>query len=320
MNIQYKIFKPHLILLLSIVLKSTIAFSQLSGVITVGNNPNKSYDFQTIQSAFDSLHKVGVAGPITIKIDTGFYHEKVHIASIPNVNQFNNIVVESLSPDSSQVVVYSSLNYIFEGVFTLDSIKHITIKNLTIKADIALGFGGIKYTILLLATDSIYLFNNHIIANQSNGDSIIGILNNSNYCEIINNRIEDGLISIINGDNYPIPKNKIISHNFLINFSLIGIEGTQKCIITQNKIHSDIGVLGISNTESATIENNEIINTQFGIHLLDNSPTLIYNNMVRMNRPNTKNSFLLVSSLSNTNVFFNTVFIENGLNTSVTAP
>jgi hypothetical protein len=293
-------------------------YAQLSGVLTIGNNPNNTYTFNSINSAFDSLKKVGVSGSLVLKIDSGFYNEKIIMGPIPNSSSWNNVIIESLSGDSSDVVIFNNLQNAQESVILIDSIKHLTIKNLTIRAESVNGTTGLKCIIQINpSTDSIRILNNQIIANLNTGDSLIGIINACNYySEITNNLIANGLISILNNNNSYLPIYSKIVGNQLVNFREIGINGTRNSVLFGNLILSNIGYCGIASIGPGYIGNNKIINTQIAIDAIDNSVTYIYNNMVIIDRPSTKNCFLSFSIMSNSILVNNTVHIISGLNSS----
>ena len=114
----------------------TIA-SGKSGTYTVGQGGN----YATIQGALDDIGRLGMDGPVTLKIKAGEYNEKVRIPNIKGLGATNTLTIESESGERDVKIYhnnYTTGGYSDDqhkkdyGVVTLYEANYVTLKNLEI--------------------------------------------------------------------------------------------------------------------------------------------------------------------------------------------
>ena len=100
------------------------------GEYTIGSTG----DFKSFTEAVDTIGPVGISGPVTFKVESGTYNEQFIITAIPEVTETNTITFQSVSGDSTDVILQfdatSSENYTVK----MDSCSFITFQNMTIEA------------------------------------------------------------------------------------------------------------------------------------------------------------------------------------------
>lgn len=108
-----------------------------SGTYTVGQGG----DYATIQGAVDDIGVLGMDGPVTLKIKTGEYNEKVRIPYIKGMGATNTLTLESESGVRDVKIFhnnYTTGGYSDDqhkkdyGVMTLYEASYVTLKNLEI--------------------------------------------------------------------------------------------------------------------------------------------------------------------------------------------
>lgn len=295
-------------------------YSQLSGIYTIGKSPSNNYDFNSISDAADSIHMVGVSGPVIFKIDSGLYTEVIHIQSINNASPTNTITFESLSGDSNDVIIKFDFQNNSGIIFYIDSVRNVIIKNLTIKLE-GIGDSTAECHNIYIShnSESIKIQNNLIIGNKNGLGIFHTIYNSGKNTKIINNLINYGDAGIINFQNSFLEKgiNQIIQ-NQIIDFKTVGIScSTDSTIISDNQIATSIDSLfnvGIDISHGVQyIFNNKIINPNIAISAVDNRNAYIFNNIISIDRPNYDNfGFKDGFYNSSFNLYFNTINIISG--------
>lgn len=108
-------------------------FPAFSGSYTIGAQPS---DFQQLSTTLFALEQGGMTGPVTFQLKSDTFPEQIRIPAINGLTEAQPLVFESLSGDSSDVVIrYRSggpnLNY----TVRLEGARHVTFRNLTLMAD-----------------------------------------------------------------------------------------------------------------------------------------------------------------------------------------
>jgi parallel beta-helix repeat protein len=108
------------------------AFAQLSGIKTI--NPSGG-NYSTITAAVNDLAAQGVSGPVVFNISNGTYTEQVNIPDIAGVSAVNTITFQSLSGDSSLVVLsFNSTAAASNYTLRLNNPDYITVRKITVQA------------------------------------------------------------------------------------------------------------------------------------------------------------------------------------------
>jgi hypothetical protein len=106
--------------------------TSLSGNFQIGSSA--SADYSTISEAVNDLNNIGVCGAVVFNIESGTYNERIEIAEINGASATNTITFQSLSGDSSSVIItqVSSTSSIDNYTVKLNGTDYITFKNLTL--------------------------------------------------------------------------------------------------------------------------------------------------------------------------------------------
>lgn len=102
-----------------------------AGIYTIGGT---TPDFTTIQSAYDSLTKYGVGGPVELRVRNGVYNEQVTVRAIKGGSASNHITLISEARDSTAVTVNYSSGSGNNFVFYLENASHLRFRYITFEA------------------------------------------------------------------------------------------------------------------------------------------------------------------------------------------
>ncbi|MFC2129680.1 right-handed parallel beta-helix repeat-containing protein, partial [Bacteroidota bacterium] len=118
-----------------LTLISFIGYSQLSGTIyTIDPAGGAFPNFVSFQAAVDSLHNMGVSGPVEINVADGIYTEKIQINSIPGASATNRITFQSQSLDSTAVTLrYECTSNTSIWTLRLNYTSFVTIRKMRIQ-------------------------------------------------------------------------------------------------------------------------------------------------------------------------------------------
>lgn len=319
--------KISLLITLFLLFISFSSSGQLAGTYTIGHNTNINYDFNTISAAIDSLEQVGVSGPVIMKIDSGIYNEQVEIHTINNTSSSNTVTFESLSGDSSDVIITYNLQNTADDVILIDSTSYLIIKSITIKAD-GVGVSGLGNGIstvirITYSSNRIQLLNNIIIGGQIGTSNFYGINSIASRLHVENCLIQNCAVGISHyNQNAPSYPKATISNNQIINFKNLGIMisgisgGDNR--ISNNYIETcidSVDNVSIFASSHSIINSNIIINPSCGICIIDNMSSII-NNFISIDRVNTTNSGIILDYMSSAIISFNTINIVSGSNKS----
>lgn len=116
-------------------------------IITVVSGKSGDYivgqggDYATIQQAIDGMGRLGMDGPVTLKIKAGEYNEKVRIPYIKGMGSVNTLTIESESGERDVKIYhnnYTTGGYSGDqhtkdyGVITLYEASYVTLRNLEV--------------------------------------------------------------------------------------------------------------------------------------------------------------------------------------------
>ncbi len=311
---------------------TTIFFSTpFSGTYTIGG---AAADFLTFNDAITAMTASGVAGPVTFDVNAGTYNEQIALSGIPGISAANNVVFQSASGDSTDVVLqYAAASSGDNWVVGLDNAQYFTFQNMTIKAT------GTSYGRAIVVGNDVQniTISNCIIetsvASSSNFAPIYANGINNNYNTIQNNVITGGYYGIYwygNSSNYS--TNNSFLCNDVLDYYYYGTYQyyTDTTIFDGNYFKNSVtsgSVYGIRfyYGNNATITNNYIsiagTSTHYGIYFRGagtaTQPNLIANNVVNMMGTGTSTWYgLYVYYADYTNVYHNTVNITEGSSSS----
>ena len=310
--------KNTLIVFLVILTASSSIFSQaLHGTHTIG--PNGFGEYESFNSAIDSMYKYGVSDTLTFIVDAENYNEQVIIDG-SLINYTNGIkpikFISQLNNPNLVTLKYAS-DTLNNFTLKIKDISKLTIEGFTIEA-LDTSFGQVivfenyvDSTIvannIIIGVDSVNIKNQTTCVNikELNKDSTMiiefnknKIYNGKNGISNIDYSNHHHLSLTINQNKFENQKHKIISVNNSINN------------IYNNYIHSNYAECGISayTADSSIISGNNIIlgnNSQEAINISGN--TLISNNFIIVNH----GSRGIFANNCDAKILNNTIFLKN---------
>ena len=266
----------------------------LSGVYTVGTT---GY-FSNLSQVEDSLNICGVKDSVIFKIQSGTYTEQFTLAdsNITRIPDTSAIVFESLSGDSTSVILQYQANATNNYIINLDSASYVSIKNLTLQA-----LDSTYSTVIKSHSSNHINIKNNVLIGAGNTSPVIyspdGVDEN---ISITNNLIKNGKQGIIwVGEQNNNEKNNIIANNVLSNQYSGGIfvkYQTSNNILANKIYHTNIvedttwiGIASYNcsgyswNNTGNYIANNMIscnaANKTVGIHNYQSSENIFYNSV-----------------------------------------
>ena len=99
----------------------------LSGVYTIGKNEGS--DFSSVSEAISAAQCGGVAGPVTFRLESGNYNERVVMSSIPGASAFNNITIESKTGINTDAVISYATS---DATFVINGANYVNFENISI--------------------------------------------------------------------------------------------------------------------------------------------------------------------------------------------
>ena len=131
----------------------------LSGSYLIGN---KKADYTGFKSAVDDAMQRGLCGATIFNVQNGIYHERVEIGSPPGISPTKTLGIQSLSGDSSAVVLDNPASNMPGNNYTLllYGTNYFTLKGITISRS---GKGKFDNVIAVTAESSNNLFSNNRI-------------------------------------------------------------------------------------------------------------------------------------------------------------
>ncbi len=99
----------------------------LSGTYTIGKN--EGADFASVTEAVTAVQCGGVSGPVTFRMESGVYNERVVMSSIPGASVYNTVSFESKSGQNSDVVIgYANA----DATFIMNGTSNVSFNNIAI--------------------------------------------------------------------------------------------------------------------------------------------------------------------------------------------
>ncbi|MBT7142286.1 MAG: hypothetical protein HN894_03025, partial [Bacteroidetes bacterium] len=164
-----------------------------AGTYTIG----ATGDYPDFTTAVDVLTTVGLCGPVIFNVETGVYTERIGIPEIIGNNATNTITFQSLSGDSTDVVLQWPTGSSDNSVFKASGVDYLTIQNMTIKSTSAATYGRV---IDQTAGSTYNTYKNNVIesivATSSLAAPFYDHATNNDHCTIANNRILNGYYGI----------------------------------------------------------------------------------------------------------------------------
>ncbi|MBT3207545.1 MAG: hypothetical protein HN347_04280, partial [Bacteroidetes bacterium] len=132
-----------------------------SGTYTIG----ATGDYPDFATAVNILNVMGVCGPVVFNVEAGTYNEQVTIGEINGASAANTITFQSLSGDSTDVIVnYAATGTIDNWVWRLDGSDYVTIQNMTLQSTTTTNYGRV---IEFISGASNNLISNNVIQSVS---------------------------------------------------------------------------------------------------------------------------------------------------------
>ena len=99
----------------------------LSGTYTIGKN--EGADFTSVTEAVTAAQCGGVSAPVTFRMESGVYNERVVMSSIPGASVYNTVTFESKSGLNSDVVIgYANA----DATFIMNGTNNVSFNNISI--------------------------------------------------------------------------------------------------------------------------------------------------------------------------------------------
>lgn len=104
----------------------------MKGTFYIGNDALA--DFHTITNAVDAMEVLGVEGDVVFMIATGTYNEQVVLSEIAGTSADATITFCAESGNAADVVFSNDNTSDTEGVWTINGMDYLTLKNITFKS------------------------------------------------------------------------------------------------------------------------------------------------------------------------------------------
>ncbi|SDG84067.1 hypothetical protein, partial [Psychroflexus sediminis] len=173
--IDKKIFNKIFFLLSLFFVNETAA--QLNGTYTIGTGQN----YNTFNEAIDELNTIGISGPVTFKVSSGIYDEKLSFLNFPGNSCETPVVFESASGVNTDVVLQHTFTAYNDFVIEINGADGISFKNMTLTHTANVYYGRIFN--ILGGSDCLVLSNN-VIKGTNLNDALIysrGLNNSHTY-------------------------------------------------------------------------------------------------------------------------------------------
>ena len=105
----------------------------MKGTFYIGNDALA--DFHTITNAVDAMEVLGVEGDVVFMIATGTYNEQVVLSEIAGTSADATITFCAESGNAADVVFSNDNTSDTEGVWTINGMDYLTLKNITFKSN-----------------------------------------------------------------------------------------------------------------------------------------------------------------------------------------
>lgn len=310
--------------------------TRLIGTYTIGGS---SPDFPTIDSAFNTLERSGICGPVRLNLRSGTYTEQTVVDAIPGSSQTNTVILGPDSANSSMPVITDSAiattdNYVIKFKTTtyvnIDSIKIAATGTAFGRAVV---FEGVNSNISLLgdsisgqysnagtSTDLAVIFDNTATTNRNDYLTI-------KDCHVLNGTYGIYLYGVGSTDREIGTR---LINNSIKNYSIYGVYSYyQKNIVMDGNYVKDNNTytspygLRVYYNDSATVTNNQVFvggtSAPYGIYFYYcdggvNNPSVLANNEVSLYNTNTTGTCYGIYAYEGAynKVVYNSVNIQSG--------
>lgn len=328
------------------ITNDTLTFSfctGLSGNYTISPLLSGPNNFTTFNSAVQKMIACGIVGPVVFSVDSVSFTEQFVIPALPGASAVNTITFRGLHRNKS--IIRFGVNAATPNtpaIIRMENAKYLRFENMTIENVSNQGF-NFQFA---LSSDSIIIKNCTLRApaNSTNSSNIVvfgGGTGNSatstgtfgNNIQLLNSRIIGGNYNIRFNGNSSNPANQLLISNCVLdsaNVVCVGIQYANAPVIRncQMKLStfqpsSSGKAIDFSNVnQDFVIEGNKITDvTHQGIVIsLGNNSSIgrakIVNNMIGggFTGSNTLSACISLSSVRSTDIYFNSVLMDNSSN------
>ena len=208
----------------------------LNGTYTLGG---ANADFQNFTELVGVLTNCGISGPVTINVNPGIYNEQLLFENqINGANAINTVLIKSVTNNRDDVtIIYDPETN--GSIVNFDSVKFITLENLTFKTNLKTDITLIKFESF---SSNININSCKLISPISNLSDVKGIRAYGEQIDsntITNNLIIGGYLGIeFKGHTSNWLNNNVITNNTIndVNFSGISVFNHNSIIIDNNII------------------------------------------------------------------------------------
>ncbi len=295
----------------------------MGGIYTIGG---ASPDYASFTLAVNDLKNKGLCDAVTFNVANGSYFEQIALGNIPGNSSVNTITFQGANGDSSLAKVsFNANNFSNNYTLQLDSIAHLTIKNLSLIAT------GTTYDRVMLIDESVnYLtIENCAIENNAastpNGYELVSLESgaNSDYISFKNTRFYQGEEAFVSygsdAEHLSFMGNRFINQRddglIIENCDYLTIEDNY---LSTNSTNTFDGFYIYDCDSAVSIQRNQLINMRGGRGIYYSSsnasaanPAIIANNFVHQNSTSTFSEGIYIDFSSNTHLYFNTVNIAS---------
>lgn len=302
-----------------------------SGTYLVGSSA--AADYSSIDSVIADLNANGICGPVTFNIESGTYTSRIELENIVGVNSFNTITFQSLSGDSTDVIINYSASAASASAIYLKDISYVTIQGITFNVSGTSAKGTEILGFSTYNTIKSCVFN----MDASTSSSIYGLYLYTSTVEhntFINNKIVNGYYAayVRGSSTTSLSKGNKIIGNIFNDFGYYGIYSYyQDSIVISDNIIKSLGgssyprAIYAYYSDNAQFTANNILlqgqNYAYGMYMYycDGSysnPSLIANNMINIKGGTGTNYGIYFGNNTYTNLVNNTILINGGSSTS----
>lgn len=315
---------------------TTIFGTRLKGTFTIGGT---SPDFTTIDSAFNTLEKNGICGPVRLNLRSGTYNEQTIIGTIPGSSATNTVVLGPDPSNSSMPVITDSATATTDNfVINFRATSYVSVDSIKIVANgtafgRAVVFDGVNSHISLLGdsisgqysnagtvTDLAVIFDNTATTSRNDYLTI-------KDCEVLNGTYGIYIYGISSADRETGTR---LINNSIKNYSIYGVYSYyQKNIVMDGNYVKDNNTytspygLRVYYNDSATVTNNQVFvggtSAPYGIYFYYcdggvNNPSVLANNEVSLYNTNTTGTCYGIYAYEGAynKVVYNSVNIQSG--------
>ncbi len=301
-----------------------------AGTYLIG--PSSSADYSSLDSVIYYINTYGICGPVVFNIESGTYSSRIALNNISGVNAINTITIQSLTNDSSDVIINYTPVTGQPAVISLNNISYVTINAITFNITSLNAKGVALWGNSTHNTIKSCVFNLQAATNST----IYGFYfsdANVKYNSFINNKVVNGYYSVYarGSGTTDLGKGNRFINNIFENTRYYGVYSYyQDSIIVKGNTITTIGVanyprgLYLYYSDNSVISGNNIYlegnSYAYGLYIYycDASglhPGLITNNMISIQGGTGTNYGIYFGNNTYQRLSNNSIFI-NSLSTS----